>query len=94
MAAEPVRQRLRPGRFGKGVGRCAHRADEDLCLTDLTRTPIDDGQPLAGIVDVGLLAGVVLLAHHPVDLAHPLAVQLAEAAVLIALGEMLLPTEN
>ena len=59
MGADPVRQRLRPGRLGVGVAGRAHRGDEHLRLTQLAGPPVDDLDRLPGIVDEQPLAGRV-----------------------------------
>src|SRR5690606_1608754 len=42
MRADPVRQRLRPSRFGERVARGAEHGDEDFRFLDLAGAPIDD----------------------------------------------------
>ena len=61
--ADPVRQRLGPGRLGVGEVRGAEHGDEDLRLADLAGVRIDDGDLLAGVVDEDLVAGDVILPH-------------------------------
>ena len=58
---------------------------------------VDHRDRLAGVVDEELLAGAVLLAHDQILPAPPLAVQIAESAVLVPLGGnclVLLPQEE
>ena len=98
MGADPVRQRLRPGRFHIGVVRGAEHADEDLRLAHLARGAVDDLERVARIVHEGALAGEVMLAHGRRQAALPAAVELAEPAVPVAVvwmgGAVLLPDER
>ena len=82
----PVRQGLRPGRFGEGVARSAEHGHEDLRLTHLAGLGVDHRHRLPGVVDEQFLAGAVLLAHHQVEPSGPFPVLLAEPAVLQPLG--------
>ena len=75
---------LSPGRLGVGaVGRPEH-GHEDLGLADVARLPINDGHGAAGVVDEHPLSGLVVLPHPDRSAARPLAVQVAEPAVLVA----------
>src|SRR5690606_23401950 len=66
---------------------------EDLRITHLAGLPSDDRHGLTGEVDKDLLAGPVLLPQDDIDAAAPLAVALAEAAVLQPVGLSLLVLE-
>ncbi len=95
--ADPVRQRLRPGRLGIGVvGRAQYR-DEDLCLADFTGRRVDHRDGLAGVVDEQLLAGAMVLAHDHIQLALPGAEVIAKPGVLVAVrvgGPVFLPQQE
>lgn len=71
--------------FGEGEAGGAEDGDEDLRLTDLASSPVNDWDGLAGVIDEELFASAVRLAHHYVDLGGPKPVVLAEPAVLEAL---------
>ena len=97
MGPDPVGQRLGPGRLGVGVAGGAHGGDEDLRLAHLPGPPVDDLDRLAGIVDEQPLAGRVRLAHGRRQPALPGPVELAPAAVGIAVrfsGAVLLPQQH
>ena len=83
--ADPVRQRLRPGRLGIGQAGGAQHGDEDLRRAHLARHRVGDRHQLAGVVDKRLVPGLVLLAHGRRQPPLELAEQLAEPAVGIAL---------
>lgn len=85
MRAQPDRQLLRPGGFGKGIAGGAEHCDEHLCLADLAAAPLDHRHRLPGVIDEQLLADTVLLTHRHVQLALPGSVVIAEPAVLEAL---------
>jgi hypothetical protein len=86
MGADPIAERLRPGRLDVGKARGAHHRDEDLRLARLAGQPVDDHRHrIAGIVDEQLVAAHVGLAHRDRELAFPDAVQLAEAGVAVTL---------
>ena len=57
MRADPVGQRLRPGRLGVGVAGGAQGGDEDLRCADLAGEPVDHIHRGAGVIDEQLLAG-------------------------------------
>jgi hypothetical protein len=86
VGANPIAERLRPGRLDVGEARGAHHRDEDLRLTHLAGQPVDDHRHrVASVVDEQLVAAHVGLAHRDRELAFPDAVQLAEARVAEAL---------
>ena len=84
--ADPVRQRLGPGRLGISEVRGTEHGHEDLRLADLARVWIDDGDLLAGIVDKDLVAGDVILPHARLQPALEAAEQVAEATVAVPVG--------
>jgi hypothetical protein len=85
VGADPVRQGLRPRRLGVRVVRGAHHRHEDLRVEeDLPRAAVHNRYRLAGVVDEQFLAGPVILSHHQIDLARPLAVQIVEPGELVA----------
>src|SRR5690606_13902251 len=86
VGGDPVRQRLRVGSLGVGVATGPQHGDEDLGRARFARGGVDDLDGLPGIVDEELLAGAMLLPHDEIDSAAPVAVAIAEAAVLIAVG--------
>ncbi len=86
MGADPVRQRLRPGRFRIGEVGGAENGDEDLRLADLAGQRVDDGDLLAGIVDEDLVAGDMVLPHRRRQPPLEAAKQIAEPAVAVAAG--------
>ncbi len=97
MRLDPVRQRLRPGRFGVGVVGGAQHRDEDLGVAYLAGDPIDDADLLARVVDEHLVAGHVVLAHHrgqpPLEL--PIKIAKARVAIAIRIGlAVLLPQHH
>ncbi len=83
----PVHELLAAQRLGVEVaGRTEHR-DEQLSLkTDGEITLVVDGNGESGKVDEHLLAGLVVLAHRHVELLAPVAIELAELAVLVTVG--------
>ena len=97
LCADPVGERLRPGRLGIGVvGRPEHRY-EDLRGADLPAAGIDHRCRLPGVVDEELLSGPVGLAHDHIHATLPDAVAGTELAVGIALGmalAILLPEQE
>src|SRR6185437_14548823 len=82
MAAQPIGQRLTPGRFGKGVITGAEHGNEDLRLAHLAGVCIGDAHGLTGVIDEQLVARPMLLAQHELLARAPLPVVLAERAVL------------
>ena len=96
MGADPVAQPLCPGGLGVGVAAGAEYGNEQLGLADLAGDGIPHRDGLARVVDKQLLAGPVFLAQHHVLLPTPALVELAEAAVTVAVrvhGAVLLPEQ-
>ena len=75
-----------PGGFGEGEVAGPKYPHKDLGLTDLALLRIHDGHRLAGVVHENLLSGLVLLAQNRIEAVPPLAEEIAEAAVLVAIG--------
>ena len=96
VGADPVGQLLGGGRLGVGEAAGAEHGDEQLDAPQFPRVPVDQRWPLPGEVDERLLAGPVDLPHRRPQPPRPLAVDLAELAVAVAvrmdLG-VLLPEE-
>ena len=82
--ANPVGQRLRPGRLGVGVAGGAQGGDEDLGRADLAGKAVDHLEGGAGIIDEHLLAGHMALTHGRGEPALPGTVEFAEPAVAVA----------
>ena len=96
MAADPVRQLLRPGRLDVGVVRCAQYGHEDLRLPDFTTVHFADLDCRPGVVDEQPLARRVRLTHRQRQVLAPAPVMLAEGTVLEAvslLGLIFLPQQ-
>nr|WP_198034100.1 hypothetical protein [Acidihalobacter ferrooxydans] len=85
MRADPVGQRLGPGGLGIGVAGGAEHADEHLRLAHLTGVAVDDRHGRARVVDEGLLAGPVHLAHAALLAGAPLAIVVTELGVAVGL---------
>ena len=84
-------------RLGVGVVGGAHHRDEDLRRPDLAGAGVDQIDGLAGVIDEHALAGGMGLAHRRRQPALPGAVQLAPAAVAIAVRlalPVLLPQQH
>ena len=82
VGANPLRELLAlTGLRVREVGGTEH-AEEDLRSAHLSGLSEDDRHRLAGVLDEDLLAGPELLPQDHIDAAAPLAVTLAEAAVL------------
>ena len=84
MRVDPVRQLLGLGRRGVGEAAGAEHGDEQLDASELTRAPVDQARPLAGVVDERLLAGAVHLPHRRPQPPRPLPVDLAELGAAVA----------
>src|SRR3954452_13598170 len=96
-APDPIGERLRPGRLGVGVARRAHRRDEHLGRAHLAAPAVDDPDRLAGIVDEQAFARRMRLPHRRRQPPLPGTVELAPAAVGIAIrlgGAVLLPEQH
>ena len=88
--SHPVRQRLCPARLGVGVAGGAHHGDEDLRRSDLASVCVVQLDSLPGIIDEHAFAGGVGLPHRRRQPAPPAAVELAPAAITVAVGRRLL----
>ena len=89
VAADPVRPALRARRLRVREVRGAEHGDEQLHLDPLARLLVPDARLLARVVDEGLLAGLVHLAHRRAPLPQPPAVVLAELRVAVPVGLLL-----
>jgi hypothetical protein len=85
MRADPVRQRLGPGRLRVGVAGGAEHRDEDLDLADFAGRKIDDAELLARVVNKHLVAGDVRLAHHRRETLLKFPKQIVESADMFAI---------
>lgn len=83
MGADPVGKRLTPGGLGVGEVAGAKHRHEHRSLVDFSRGGIKDGKRLAAVVDKELLSRPVFLAHGEIEPLVPLAVEVAEVAVLV-----------
>ncbi len=90
MEADPVADRLGPGRLGVGVARGPQHSHEHLGLARCARLAVDDADCAAGIIDEHPLPGLVVLPHPDRPPARPLAVKIAVPAVLVSQGMGLL----
>jgi len=90
-AAEPVGLRFCSRRAGVGVVRGAEDSDEDVRPPDLAATGIDDRHGVAGEVDEQFLAGAMGLPHRALQALDILAVELAEARILVGRLALCLP---
>jgi hypothetical protein len=89
VAGEEVRQLLARTRLRVRVARRAQHPDEELHGLRLASPHVVDHGALARVVDEGLLAGQVDLAHRDPALAAPAAVVLAELRVAVPPGLLL-----
>ena len=80
MSIEPGLHLLIASRFRPSVGTGAEGGDKEWSLPSHARDRIVDRDAGAGLIDEGLLAGLVLLAHDDVKLAAPAMVEFAETA--------------
>ena len=85
MRSNPGRQILGGRSFSKGIAAGSESSYKDLSLGHLAGGRIDDGDGLAGIIHKEFLPGPVLLPEGYIELLFPLAIEVAELAVLIAL---------
>jgi hypothetical protein len=84
VARDEVVALLRRRRLGVGVVGGAQHRDEELYLDGLTGLRVDVVWLLPRVVDEGLVAGAVLLAHGESTRLEPLSVVLAEGRVAVA----------
>src|SRR5215510_11717670 len=81
----------------EGVARCAENGDEELGSVLLAGDGMGPGDAIAREVDEELLAAAMLLPHPDREDSRPVAVEVAELAVLVAvwvLALVLLPEEG
>ncbi len=86
MGANPIRQRLGPGRFAVGKTRRPQHRDENFGKAHHPRDRVGDADLFAGIIDKHLVTGPVFLAHDRRQPGLELPHQITE------LADMLLPT--
>src|SRR5262249_36290848 len=81
--ADPIGERLRPGRFRVCQRRSTKNRDEQFGREDLASDPINDLQLRAGVIDKHPLAGDMRLAHRRRDQLLPGSVQVAKTRVRV-----------
>ena len=94
---DPIRQALAPTCLGIGQVRGTESGHKELRLTNLTSACVDHLQRGARVVDKYPLPGDMVLAHHRCQPPVPAAMQIAEAAVAVALwmnGAIFLPQQR
>jgi len=84
--ADPVRKPLAPGGLHVGEITRPQHGDKDLGLPHLPGAPVHHRHRLAGVVYEKPFAGHIVLAQHRLQGALPAPVELAELAILIAVG--------
>ena len=84
VGADPVGQLLGRGRLGVGEAAGAKHRDEELDGTRLAHVPLDHPRARARVVDEGLLAGAMHLAHRRPQPPDPPPIDRTELAVAIA----------
>ena len=97
MRTDPIGKPFRPARLGVGVVGCAERRDEDVGGTLRAICLIKHRHRVAGIIDEQLLPGRMRLPHRRRDRFAPFAIEIAEAAVTVAvrlLRAVLLPQQH
>jgi hypothetical protein len=82
----PVRQFLRRQCFRVCVARGTQDSEKELGVADLACVRVDDTDGLAGEVEKELLAGIMVLAHHEIELADIGVIGLGEPGVSEAVG--------
>jgi len=90
VGTDPLRQFLGPRGFSVSVVASRKYGNKNLRFPDLPRPGVFHRHRLASVVNHHPLAGAVVLSQHHVQLAAPLAVALAELAVLQTFGVLLL----
>jgi hypothetical protein len=73
-------------RLGIGIRTGPQDSDEQRCLPDQTAGAFVDGNRGAGPIDEQLLARLVLLPEHDIELAPPLLIMITEVAVAVTIG--------
>ena len=84
VAANPVRQPLRPARFGIGQVGGTEGGNEDLCRAHLAGDRVNDLDGLPGIIDEQPLTERVALPHGGRQTTTPCGIQIAKPAVMLA----------
>jgi hypothetical protein len=96
MGADPVGQALRPRGFGEGVVTGAEDGNKDGGGLQFAGDGVGHREGVAGIVDEEFFAGAMFLPEHDILALEPVTVEVAEAAVPVAIGVLqlvLLPEE-
>ena len=89
MRGDSVEARLDPTRLGIGQAPSAQHRHEDMHVAELACQPIDDDRDLvAGTIDEDLVAGGMALAHRHRQLHSQATIEIAEAAVTVAVPMM------
>src|SRR4051794_11693709 len=90
MRFDPAGQILAAGGFGKGIAAGAENRDKQGGVEiDIAGLPVIDGNLVASVINKKLLSGAVLVPENYVEMFHPVAVELAEAAIPVAVGMIL-----
>ena len=84
MRADPVPQVLSGGGFGEGVAAGAQHRDEHGRRVHVAALRVVNGDRGPGVIHEHLLAGAMLLPQHQVEFPQPPPVEIAEAAIGIA----------
>ena len=85
VAADPIRQRLRPARFGVDEVRGAERGNEDLRLPGLAGRPVDHRHGLPGVVHEQPFSRRMRLPHRGRQPDAPGGIEVTEPAVAVPL---------
>ena len=90
MRFDPAGQILAAGGFGKGIAAGAENRDKQRGLEiHFAGLLVIDGDLVASVVNEKLLSGAVVVPENYVEMFHPVAVELAESAVAVAVGMIL-----
>jgi|SRR5689334_23035537 hypothetical protein len=89
VCANPIGERLCPGRLSVCQRRRTKNRDEQLGRENLASDPINDLQLRAGVIDKHPLTGDMRLAHRRRDALLPGSVQVAKAGVRVPAGMLL-----
>ncbi len=84
MGAEPVRQRLRHGSVGIGVGAGTQYRHKDLSLLHLPGYRIGERYRLPAVIDKELLAGYIVLTHAAISMTEEFPIKFAVLGVLVS----------
>jgi hypothetical protein len=84
VGAEPILQALAGGGFGVGVVAGAEHGHKESRGADRAALRVVDGKGRSGVIHKELLACLMVLAQHHVQMPPPAPVEFAEAAVAVA----------